>query len=89
MTGASLGLSARPAGEHPVLAWSAVLLAAVAVILSTLGMAGAGGAGAGMVLAVVAFTLAVAARARGVRWWALWLPLLTLPVLVATSPLWV
>ena len=89
MTGAWTGLSARPAGDHPLLAWSAVLLALAAVALSALGMTGAGGAGGGMVLAGVAFTLAVAARARRVRWWALWLPLLAFPVLAATSPLWV
>lgn len=81
--------SSGPVGEHPALAWSAVLLAVVAVALTGLGMAGAGGAGIGMVLSAAAFVLAVAARARRVRWWALWLPLLSFPVLAATSPLWV
>jgi hypothetical protein len=61
----------------------------IALALSALGAAGAGGAGAGMVIALVAFGLAVATRARGERWWALWLPLLAFPLLVLTAPLWV
>lgn len=89
MAHAPVARSVGPAGDHPVLASSAVVTALLALALSGLGVAGVGGAGGGMVLALVAFVLAVAARARGERWWALWLPLLTLPVLVLTAPLWV
>lgn len=68
---------------------AAVLLAAVAVVGVAAGMLGAGGAGAGMVLAVIAFGLAVTARVRHDHWPVLWFPLLLLPVLLVTLPLWV
>jgi hypothetical protein len=71
------------------LAWSAVSLAVVAVVLWALALAGQGGAGAGMVISLVAFALSLAAKVKHVRWAPLWLPLLLFPVLAVTSPLWV
>ena len=78
-----------PARAHTTLAWSAVSLAGVAVALWALALAGLGGAGAAMVISLVAFTLALVAKVKHVRWAPLWLPLLLFPVLVVTSPLWV
>jgi hypothetical protein len=75
--------------EPGLAAWSAVLLAGVALLLVALGVAGFGGAGGGMAAALIAFILAVVAWRRKVRWVALWLPLGLLPVLLLTSPFWV
>ncbi len=76
------------AGAHTTLARSAVSLAGVAVALWALALAGLGGGGVGMVISLIAFTLALVARVRHVRWAPLWLPLLVFPVLALTSPLW-
>jgi hypothetical protein len=64
-------------------------LAGVAAALWVLALSGQGGGGAGMVVALVAFTLALVARFKQVRWAPLWLPLLLFPMLVVTSFLWV
>jgi hypothetical protein len=83
------GWTSRQPEDHLALAWSAVLVAVLAVLLTALGMAGLGGAGVGSVLAAAAFVLAVVAAARGVRWRPLWLPLALLPLLLVTAPWWV
>ena len=79
----------EPAGGHTTLAWSAVLLAGVAVPLFALAMAGKGGGGAAMIGSLAAFVLAIVARVRHERWALLWLPLLLFPVLAVTAPFWV
>ena len=84
-----IGNTFEPAGTHTLLAWSAVSLAVVAVVLWALALAGQGGAGAGMVISLVAFALALTAKVKHVRWAPLWLPLVLFPVLAATTPLWV
>lgn len=79
----------EPAHAHTTLAWSAVSMAGVAVVLWALALAGLGGGGAGLVIALVAFALALVAKVKRVRWAPLWLPLLLFPVLAVTSPFWV
>lgn len=78
----------QPARTHTTLAWSAVALAGVALVLWALALAGLGGAGAAMVISLVAFALALVAKIKRVRWAPLWLPLLLFPALAVTSPLW-
>ena len=74
---------------HTPLARWAVGLASAAAVLVALGVSGLGGGGAGAALSLAAFVAAVVARARHERWVLLWLPLVLLPVLVISSPLWV
>jgi hypothetical protein len=74
---------------HTPLAWGVVGLASCAAVLVALGIGGLGGGGAGAVLSLAAFVTAVVAKVKHERWALLWLPLLLLPVLLASAPFWV